>query len=173
MDALKFPIGRFDWTSPLTGATREEALAAIEALPVALSLAVADLTDAQLATPYRPEGWTVAQVVHHLADSHMNGVTRVKLGLTEQIPTITPYNEAEFARLADMTLPVVVSLRLLDSLHTRWSALLASMTEADYRRLIVHPQHGTASLDRLVHLYGWHSRHHVGQITALRARLGW
>lgn len=173
MDALKFPIGRYDWTTPLTAESRVGAITSIRALPRRLSEAVADLTDAQLATPYRPGGWTVAQVVHHLADSHMNGLTRIKLGLTEQVPTVTLYDEAAFARLADMALPIDVSLRMLDSLHARWTALLTSLTEADLQRHIVHPLNGSAPLDRFVHLYAWHSRHHVAHITGLRARQGW
>lgn len=173
MEALKYPIGRFNWDAPMTAQTRAAAIAAIAAFPAQLRAAVSGLTGGQLATPYRPDGWTVAQVVHHVADSHMNGFTRIKLGLTEDNPTIKPYNEAEFARLADVNLPPEVSLQLLDALHARWSALLAAMTESDFQRPIVHPENGRASLDRFVHQYGWHSRHHLGHVTGLRQRQGW
>lgn len=173
MEELSYPIGRFDWQAPMTAATRAEAIESINAFPARLREAVRGLDQSQLATPYRQDGWTVVQVVHHVADSHMNGFTRIKLGLTEDSPTIKPYNEAEFAKLADVALPPDVSLQLVDALHARWSAVLASITESQFQRMIVHPENGRGSIDRFVHMYGWHSRHHVAHITRLRQRNGW
>ncbi len=173
MDELQYPIGKFDWQGPMTPATRAGAIEAIAALPGEIREAVAGLTATQMATPYRPGGWTLTQVVHHVADSHMNGFNRIKLGLTEDNPTIKPYDEAAYARLADVALAPETSLQLLDALHARWSAVLASMHEAHFQRTIVHPENGRATLDRFVHQYGWHSRHHVSHITGLRQRQGW
>jgi hypothetical protein len=136
--------------------------------------AVAGLTEVQLDTPYRDGGWTVRQVVHHVADSHMNGFIRVKLALTEQDPTIKPYDENSWARLADMRLPVDVSLGLLAAVHARWTAIYEAMTPDQFARTFVHPELGERlTLDRHVQLYGWHSRHHVAHITELRRRQGW
>jgi len=173
MEALQYPIGRFDWKGPTSAATRRTAIGAIETLPPRLEAAVRGLDDAQRATPYRPGGWTVTQVVHHIADSHLNAYTRFKLGLTEERPTIKPYNEKQWATLPDTSLPAEVSLRLIEALHARWMALLDSMSEADFGRQIVHPENGAHPLDRFVHLYGWHSNHHLAHITSLRARENW
>jgi hypothetical protein len=173
LEEFQYPIGRFDWQGPMTAATRAAAIEAIGALPAQMRAAVAGLDASQMATPYRPGGWTLTQVVHHVGDSHVNGFTRIKLGLTEDTPTIKPYDEAAFARLADVSLAPETSLQLLDALHARWSAVLAAMTEADFQRSIVHPENGRATLDRFVHQYGWHSRHHVAHITRLRQRQGW
>jgi hypothetical protein len=174
-DDLRYPVGRF---APVTGggpALRREAIAAIAALPTRMRQAVAGLTDAQLDTPYRPEGWTVRQVVHHVADSHMNGFTRVKLALTEETPTIKPYDEKAFAVLGDMRLPIDISLDLLTALHTRWSAVYAEMSEQQFQRTFIHPDYPDTpqTLERHAQMYSWHSRHHVAHITALRARQGW
>jgi len=132
------------------------------------------LTASQLDTPYRPGGWTVRQVVHHVPDSHLNAYVRFKLALTEDSPTIKPYDEAAWAKLADTAeTPVEVSLQLLESLHARWVRLLESMTEADFARQFHHPESGTMSLDTYLSGYAWHCRHHVAHITQLRARMGW
>lgn len=173
MNDLSYPIGRFDWQGTMTLDTRAAAMESIKQLPAEMRAAVSGLDASQMATPYRPEGWTLVQVVHHVADSHMNGFTRIKLGLTEQSPTIKPYDQAAFAQLADVALPPETSLRLLDCLHERWTAVLEAMTENDFQRTIVHPENGQATLDRFVHQYGWHSRHHVAHITGLRRRQGW
>jgi hypothetical protein len=173
MDELRFPVGRFTWDAPLSAESRAAAIGDIAALPDRLAAALAGLQDAQLSTPYRPDGWTVRQVAHHIADSHLNGYTRLKLGLTEDNPTIKPYAEEKWAMLADSSLDPAVSLRLLDALHMRWMVLLQSMSDAEFERPIAHPEFGTKPLDRFVHLYGWHSRHHVAHITSLRARMGW
>jgi hypothetical protein len=173
MEDLQYPIGKFDWHATMTPATRAEAIEAIAALPKEIRDAVEGLNAEQMATPYRPGGWTLTQVVHHVADSHMNGFNRIKLGLTEENPTIKPYDEVAYARLADVALPPETSLQLLDALHSRWSAVLASMAEPDFQRTIVHPENGGGTLERFVHQYGWHSRHHVAHITGLRQRQGW
>jgi uncharacterized damage-inducible protein DinB len=136
--------------------------------------AVAGLTPERFDTPYRPGGWTVRQVVHHVPDSHMNAYVRFKLALTENEPTIKPYEEAAWAELADSaSTPVDVSLTLLETLHDRWVRLLRSMTEADFARKFRHPQLGVVPLDKNLALYAWHGKHHVAHITSLRQRMGW
>lgn len=146
----------------------------IAATPVRMREAVAGLTPAQLDTPYREGGWTVRQVVHHVPDSHLNAYTRFKLALTEETPTIRPYDEAKWAALADThATPISTSLDLLESLHDRWVRLLRSMKESDFQRRLIHPESGEQSVDNLLALYAWHGRHHVGHITSLRARRRW
>jgi hypothetical protein len=173
IDDLRFPVGPFVEV-PADIGVRQRAVADIAALPARMREAVDGLTDARLDTAYRPGGWTVRQVVHHVADSHMNAFVRLKLALTERAPTIKPYDEKAFAWLADMRLPVAVSLDLLAAIHARWVAIYASMTDADFSRTFVHPEFAEPqSLDRQVQIYGWHSRHHVAHITALRQRQGW
>ena len=136
--------------------------------------AVAGLTEAQLDTPYRPGGWTVRQVVHHVPDSHINSYVRFKLALTEDAPVIKPYDEARWATLADATTtPIEVSLTLLESLHARWVRLLEGMTAAEFLRAFNHPESGVVRLDQNLALYSWHSRHHVAHILRLRERMGW
>ena len=136
--------------------------------------AVAGLTPERFDTPYRPGGWTVRQVVHHVPDSHMNAYVRFKLALTEDEPTIKPYEEAAWAELADSaSTPADVSLTLLETLHDRWVRLLRSMTEADFARKFRHPQLGVVPLDKNLALYAWHGKHHVAHITSLRQRMGW
>ena len=140
-------------------------------LPANLKQSIAGLSDTQLNTPYRPQGWTVRQVVHHLPDSHMNSYTRFRLALTENVPVIKPYDEAAWANLSDAhTAPVEPSLALLDGLHTRFVLLLRSLSDADYARTFRHPELGEKRLDWTLGLYAWHCRHHVAQITSLRAR---
>ena len=169
----RYPVGRF---KPVTGhdaGIRRQSIADLSALPSRIRAAVDGLSDAQLDTPYRDGGWTVRQVVHHVADSHMNGLVRVKLALTEDSPTIKPYMEARWAELPDASLPIDVSLGIIDGVHARLDAVVAGMTDADYARTFVHPESGVTPLSTWVQLYGWHSRHHVGHITALRAGKGW
>jgi hypothetical protein len=135
---------------------------------------VAHLAPHQLATPYRDGGWTVAQVVHHLADSHMNAYMRTRLALTEENPTIKPYDEKRWAELADAaSVAIEVSLALLDALHLRWTTLLGSIASWDFDRTFQHPERGPMTIDRLVALYAWHGRHHVAHIAGLRHRHGW
>lgn len=173
LDSLRYPIGRFyPPATPLPGVRAAE-IDTLRQLPGRLRGAVQGLNDAQLDTPYREGGWTVRQLVHHIADSHMNSYVRFKLALTEDCPTIKPYDEAAWAELADSKLPIEPSLALIAALHERWAALLEAMTDADYRRELHRPERGRQSLATTLALYDWHSRHHTAHITALRARQGW
>lgn len=174
-DDLRYPIGRFVPPESVSDADRRGWIGEITALPRLVSAAVAGLDDARLDTPYRPGGWTVRQVVHHLPDSHINSYTRFRLALTEPEPTIRPYHEERWAELPDAREgPVALSLVLLEALHARWVALLRSLEPADWARTFVHPEHGRrVTLDENLALYAWHGRHHVAHITALRAREGW
>jgi uncharacterized damage-inducible protein DinB len=143
-------------------------------LPVRLRAAVSGLSDAQLDTPYREGGWTARQVVHHVADSHANCYIRFKLALTEDWPTVKPYDEAAWANLADSRwLPVEVSLAMIEALHGRWVGLLESLSDEDFQKGFEHPELGRQNLAKVLALYDWHSRHHTAHITHLRARQGW
>lgn len=170
----KYPIGRYE-TKPYSEEQRKQWIADIEFLPNAIEAALTNLDQSQLDTPYREEGWTVQQLVHHVADSHMNAYIRFKLGLTEDNPTIKPYEEQLWVVLADTAAtPVNVSVTLLYALHNRWTALLKTLQEADYNRSVVHPEHGREmSLWYLLGMYAWHSRHHTSHITHLREYKGW
>ena len=173
VEDLSYPIGRFS-PQPPSVERRRGAVADIGALPGHLATAVLGLNEAQLDTPYRPGGWTVRQVVHHVADSHLNAFIRLKLALTEERPTISAYDEKKFAALADTRLPVTVSLELVRSLHARWMAIYGTMTDHQWQRTFVHPEYSEPlTLDWQVQMYGWHSRHHVAHITSLRVRQGW
>ncbi|HEX8299049.1 MAG TPA: putative metal-dependent hydrolase [Rubricoccaceae bacterium] len=164
-DALRYPAGRFEVPiGPLDAPALAGAIAEIEAFPAALRGATADLPDAVLDTPYRLGGWTVRQVVHHVADSHANAVLRVKWALTETDPAILAYDEAAWAELPDARLPVEVSLRLVEALHTRWAAVLRPLAPADWARRFIHPVNGPTRLDRAVAMYAWHGRHHLAHI---------
>jgi uncharacterized damage-inducible protein DinB len=173
MDDPRFPIGEFEHGFDHSVEARDERIASIEELPAKLSAAVSGLDDTRLDTPYRDGGWTVRQLVHHIADSHANAYNRFKLALTEDSPTIKPYHENLWAELADSKLPVDVSLKIIDGLHSRWAALLRSMTDADFQREFVHPETGVWKLEAALALYAWHSQHHTAHITALRGRMGW
>jgi DinB superfamily len=170
---LRYPIGKLERVSSLTPTERRVAIDQIAQTPGFLNAAVAGLTAEQLDTPYRDGGWTVRQVVHHVADSHMNAYVRFKLALTEDEPTIKPYNEKLWAMLPDSQAPVEVSLALLNALHLRWGAVLLSMKPEDFARTLRHPEMGLVTLDGNLRIYSWHGRHHVAHITALRAREGW
>jgi uncharacterized damage-inducible protein DinB len=171
---LRYPIGKYTRCDALTPAQRAEAIAQIAAAPKALRDAVAGLSREQLDTPYRPGGWTVRQVVHHMPDSHMNSYVRLKLALTENEPTIKTYEEELWAELADSRdTPVEASLALFEALHQRWVVLLQSMRAEDFSRRLRHPVLGAMSVDNLVNIYAWHGRHHVAHITSLREREGW
>lgn len=173
-DDLRFPIGRFVPPGDPTPDSRAQAIDAIADAPARLRSAVAGLDEDQLDTPYRPGGWTLRQVVHHVPESHMNAYIRTKLALTETAPVIKPYDEAAWSSLPDNTIvPVDVSLDLLDALHRRWVALLRAMNPADFGREYVHPESGTHTLDHLVALYAWHGRHHVAHLTSTRRRERW
>ena len=170
---LSYPVGRFDHTVARTVDTRRAAVEDIAALPAKMREAVRGLMDAQLDTPYRPGGWTVRQLVHHVADSHMNAYIRTKLVLTEENPTIKPYDQDAWSLLPDTKLPIDGSLAILDAVHERWTVVNRSLRDMDFARTFVHPELGQLTLDRQLHLYGWHSRHHVAHITGLRRREGW
>jgi len=171
---LRYPIGEFQHVQTLTDAERAACISQIEEVPARLSAAVAGLTNAQLDTPYRPGGWTVRQLVHHIADSHMNALTRFKLALTEDEPMIKTYEEQLWAELADTkTPPIDSSLALLENLHKRWVILLRSLGPADWPRKFRHPGWGVATVDFLLAQYAWHGRHHVAHITSLRERNSW
>ena len=171
---LQYPIGKFHRPTKWEDADRAAAIATIAALPKELAAAVSGLADAQLDTPYRPGGWHVRQVVHHVADSHANAYTRLRLALTENEPTIKPYAEALWAELLDArTMPVAASLRLLDALHARWVTLATSLTAAQCARTFRHPESGVQTIDWLFALYAWHGRHHTAHITELRKRESW
>lgn len=171
---LRYPIGEFDMNYEVSPAARAARIKTITDLPAAVSAAVAGLTETQLDTEYRPGGWTIRQTVHHIADSHSNALTRMKLALTEdEPPTIRPYYEDRWAELADSKLPVDVSLKLIEGIHTRWAALLASMSDDDFKREFIHPETGNWPLEGALALYAWHSLHHTAHITSLRDRAGW
>lgn len=174
VDDLRFPVGQFTVVQA-TEDVRRGALQDLIELPERMRDAVAGLSDAQLETPYRPGGWTVRQVVHHVPDSHVHAYIRMKLALTEATPTIKPYDEKAWAELADMRLPPTVSLQFLESVHARWTALIRSLTAPDFSRTFNHPEFPDAplTLDYMLQSYAWHSRHHVAHITALRQRQGW
>lgn len=168
---LRFPIGKFD---PALYPSRDKNISTIANLLAEVRVAIADLTDEQLDTPYRPGGWTLRQTVHHIADSHINSLCRFKLALTEdEPPTIRPYYEDRWAELADSKLPVEVSLGIIDGVHRRWAELLNSMTDAEYEREFIHPETGTWKLEKVLALYAWHSLHHTAHITSTRERNGW
>lgn len=170
LEELKYPIGRF---SAQDRRTRAQRIADIEDLPFRIREAVEGLDGPKLDTPYRDGGWTVRQLVHHVADSHTNGFTRLKLALTENVPTVKPYDEVEWAKLPDCHAPIGLSLTILDGIHARWHRVLREMTEAQFQRRFFHPDHGENDLDWLLANYAWHSRHHTAHITRLRTRMGW
>jgi hypothetical protein len=169
----RYPVGKFKSPKKVTPHQRMAAIAALAELPGKLSQAVEGLDREQLDTPYREGGWTVRQVVHHLADSHMNAFVRVRLALTEDWPTITPYNESAWALLHDSAAPVSWSVALVESLHARWVMMLESLSEEQWQRGFMHPELGGSTVEMTTLLYAWHSRHHVAHITRLREREGW
>jgi len=171
---LQYPIGKFQWGGGNTDEQRKQLIDQIEQAPAQLRQALAGLTPDQIDTPYRPGGWTVRQVVHHLADSHMNTYSRFRLALTEDEPTIKPYDQERWAALKDAhTAPVELSLSLLESLHRRWALLLGSLRPADFARTFRHPEMGVVALDKYLGLAAWHGRHHIAHITSHRERMGW
>jgi hypothetical protein len=171
---LRYPIGRFRRPASLTPDERSAATAALAETPARLREAVAGLAPTQLDTPYRPGGWTVRQLVHHVPDSHLNAYVRCKLALTEDEPTIRPYYEDRWAQLPESrSAPLAPSLALLESLHQRWDLVLREMAPADWERTLVHPESGRQSVEQLIALYVWHGRHHVAHVTELRRREGW
>ena len=173
-EALRYPVGKFQFPESVSDTDRERMIQEIADAPVGLREAVAGLGEAQLQTPYRPGGWTVRQVVHHIADSHLNSYIRFKQAVTEDEPTIKAYDESVWAELADARDgDVEDSLQLLDSLHSRWVQFLRSLGPAELARTFKHPEIGTVRVDQNIALYAWHGRHHVAHITTLREREGW
>jgi uncharacterized damage-inducible protein DinB len=169
----RYPIGKYNYEGPYSEAHRQQLMTVLVELPQKIRAAVAGLNDQQLDTSYRDGGWSVRQTVHHVADSHMNSFIRFRLALTEENPTIKPYEEALWAEIADAKEPVEVSLTLIDSLHRRMDVMLRSFKTSDWQRTLVHPQNGQMTLDKMLGLYAWHSKHHVAHIMELRKRMGW
>ncbi|MFO7247081.1 MAG: bacillithiol transferase BstA [Thermaerobacter sp.] len=170
----RYPIGRFQFDADRAPELRAQWIEDLAQAPALLRQAVAGLNDRQLDTPYREGGWTVRQVVHHVADSHLNAYVRLRLALTEERPVIKPYSEKAWAELSDArTAPVDSSLALVEGLHQRWVALLRSLRPDDFARTFQHPETGEQSLDRLVAFYAWHGKHHAAHIRSLRERMGW
>ena len=174
IDELRYPTGKWIKVSNPDAAARATMIAAVAAVPTALANAVKGLTEAQLDTPYRPGGWSPRQIVHHLADSHMNAFIRLKLGITEDNPTIKPYEEQTWAETTDCrAAPVALSLSIIEGLHGRWAHLLRSLDAAAFDRTVQHPERGPMTLADLLGLYAWHGNHHTVQILKLRERMGW
>lgn len=170
----RYPIGKFQALPSIGEAQRKELIQQIVDAPSNLRSAVQGMSDHQLDTPYREGGWTIRQVAHHMPDSHLNAYIRTKLALTENEPTIKPYEEQLWAELIDgRTMPVEPSLQMLESLHKRWVLLLQSLTALDFARTFRHPQSGLRNVDWLVQLYAWHGRHHVAHITTLKKKMNW
>lgn len=171
---LRYPVGEFSFSGTLSPDERAGLIDQISDTPERMRAAVHGLTREQLDTPYRPGGWTVRQVVHHVPESHMNSYIRFKLAITEDEPTIKPYFEDRWAQLQDaLDSPIEPSLDLLEALHRRWVWFLRSLKDEDFNRTFQHPELGLVSLNKNVALYAWHGRHHVAHITRLRERMGW
>jgi hypothetical protein len=175
LDKPKFPIGIFEKPAEITDSIIQNWISDIEKLPEQLRHEVQHLSDEQLNTTYRPDGWTIRQVVHHCADSHLNSLIRFKLTLTETQPTVKPYYEDRWAELPDSkNMRVEPSLKIIEGIHQRWVVLLRSLTPTDYKRTFFHPEHGkTFNLEETLGTYSWHSRHHLAHITTLKAKKGW
>jgi hypothetical protein len=169
----RYPIGEFEMPANVTMERRKHAMDEIASTPAKMRAAVKGLSDAQLDTPYREGGWTVRQVVHHVPDSHVNALIRLKLALTEDKPTIKPYNEAAWAKLADAQMPIEASQTMLDSVHARFDRIWRSLKPEDFSRKLVHPEHGERTVDWLLFDYEWHGKHHTAHITELRKQKGW
>ena len=170
----RYPIGNFEMPAQVTPARRQQAMDDIACLPGKMQAAVKGLNEAQLDTPYRAGGWTVRQVVHHVPDSHLNAYMRLKLALTEDKPTIKPYDQEAWSKLADSkSTPIEVSLALLTSVHDRWDRIWRSLEPEQFARPLVHPENGERTIDWLLFLYAWHGKHHTAHITELRRQKGW
>jgi hypothetical protein len=170
----RYPIGKFTPPADYTADLRASFVRDIAAAPAELEAAVESLTTEQRLTSYREGGWTVAQVVHHVADSHMHAYARMKFAVTEDVPTIKPYNEGVWANFPDASdAEVYPSLRIIESLHARWATFLGHLAQQDFERGLMHPERGPMTVDRMVALYAWHGRHHAAHITELRKKMGW
>lgn len=171
---LRFPVGRLKIVPVTTDAQRAEWIRVLEELPDLMRAALSPLDDSQLDTPYRPGGWTIRQVAHHVPDSHMNAYIRFCLALTEDVPTIRPYDQAAWAELPySRTAPVDVSLRILDAVHARWTTMMKQLKPSDWRRTFHHPENGIQTLEEQLQTYAWHSRHHLAHVTRTVERSGW
>ena len=170
LDALRYPIGRATYKTDLTAAERGELIARIARMPARMRELVSGMDEAELDTPYRPGGWTVRQVVHHVPDSHMNAYVRFKLAATESEPTIKTYEEADWARLSDSAGSIDVSLDLLTALHARWTGWMRTLDAAAWRRAYVHPESGNVPLEKALQMYAWHCDHHLAHVRAVRER---
>ena len=174
MTDLRYPIGKFTYNEPLNEEQRQVFCEQIAEAPANLRAAIKGLSEKQLEAPYRPDGWTVRQVVHHVPESHMNSYIRFKLALTEDDPTIKPYAEDRWAQTPDVrATPLEVSLALLESLHDRWVRLLRLLGPDEWKRTFRHPELGSMTLEKTLALYAWHGRHHVAHVTELRKRMSW
>lgn len=175
LEQLKYPIGKFEPPANITKDILSKWIAAISSFPTRLKNEVNHLTDEQLDTQYRPEGWTIRQVIHHCADSHMNSLTRFKLALTEDQPTIKPYYEERWAELLDSkNMPIAPSLKMLEGIHERWTVLLNHLTEEQNSRIFIHPEHGKKfRIDENIGVYAWHCNHHLAHITETKKRNNW
>ena len=174
MNDPRYPIGKFNYEGPPSEEQRKKLIEDIAQTPAALRAAVNGLSPERIETPYRDGGWTVRQVVHHVPESHMNAYIRFKLALTEDQPTVKPYEEDRWAKLSDVqSTPLEVSLSLLELLHDRWVRVLKSIRPEEWKRSFKHPQLGVVPLEKNLCLYSWHGRHHVAHITELRKRMSW
>lgn len=174
MASLSYPIGEFVARANITAPERQELITSLDQTPDRLQKALTGLSGERLETPYRPDGWTVRQTVHHLADSHVNAYVRFKLGLTEEVPTVKPYAERLWAELEDgRYAETEISLQLLSAVHRRWTMVLRSLPAEAFARTLRHPDSGVMSLDEVLQMYEWHARHHLAHITSLRQRMGW
>ncbi|HYG37914.1 MAG TPA: putative metal-dependent hydrolase [Cytophagales bacterium] len=172
MEELKYPIGKFQYQGPYSEEQKRRFIKEIAETPAILKEAIKNFSEAQLETPYRQGGWTVRQVVNHMADSHMNAFIRFKLALTEENPTIKPYEQDQWANLADsLNSPIELSLNLLDTLHQKWVILLNSLSSDDFKRTYMHPESGSSNLEKVLGMYAWHSKHHLAHVTGVRDRL--
>ena len=175
IDFLRFPIGKFVAPDEISDIQRATWITSLENFPRELSDVAGKLNDEQLDTPYRPGGWTIRQVVHHLPDSHLNAYTRFKLTVTEESPTVRPYDQDGWAMCEEaLSGPVSLSLPLLEALHIRWAAFLKTLTEADFNRCYIHPEHNSeVKLKEALGMYVWHSYHHLAHITETIKRNSW
>ena len=175
IEELKFPIGQFVKVEKITTDILKAYITDISAFPKRLRNEVEKLTDLQLDTPYRTDGWTIRQVINHCADSHMNSLTRFKLALTEDRPIIKPYFEERWAELADSKkMPIAPALNILDGIHQRWTVLLNDLTNEQLERSFIHPERGKEfRLDENIGIYAWHCNHHLAHIIRLKSRMGW
>ena len=165
LDELKYPTGKYKKPESFTEQTLKDKVKVLQELPAALTKEVTGLNEASLSYLHRPDGWTITQLVHHLADSHMNAFIRIKLALTEENPTIKPYEEAKWAKLPDNNAPIEASLKILDGVHQRWTMLLLALNATDLERTVVHPEHGKQmKVSDLISLYAWHCGHHLAHV---------